>query len=92
MSLPGWILIAIVGLALFGWATFEIGKRQRPERPTQANAYSSGGTNETNHENFIEGAEPQNERTSHLLETLLVIFTALLAVGPGCSGWPLAIL
>jgi hypothetical protein len=93
MNLAGWILLALVGVAFFGFAMFEIGKRQHKEQPSHADSYSGDRTDETNQQSDSNGAKQEKRESSRLARilkaaneysgALLVAFTALLALATG---------
>jgi hypothetical protein len=91
MSSTGWILIALVGLALFGFAMFEMGKkRTEKNHPSQTSNYSNRGTNEPNQENASDGSDEEKTDDSGVLSfaekhsgLFLVIVTALLTLMTG---------
>jgi hypothetical protein len=93
MTLTGWILLAVTGLALFGFAMVEIGK-QGKKHPTEANNYSSSRANETNQQNaenrtnkeeydagnpnWLSAAEKHSGVFLVIVTGLLVLMTAFL--------------
>src|SRR5882724_6582369 len=91
MSFTGWTLIALVGLALFGFAMFEVGKkRTEKNHPSQTNNYSNGGAHEPNQKNAGDRADEEKAADGDLLNfsekhsgLFLVIVTGLLVLVTG---------
>ena len=90
MTLSGWILVAVIGLSLFGFAMFEIGKRQHKEQPSQTDKYPGDGMDETNQQDAGNRAEEKERDEGNLFGfaekhsgAFLVIVTALLVLMTG---------
>lgn len=92
MSLAGWILLALLGLTLFCFAMFEIGRKQHKEHPAQGSNYASPRSEESNQQDahnragkkerdgdsVFESAEKHSEILLVIVTTLLVLITGFL--------------
>src|SRR5437660_630350 len=89
MRFTGWILIAVVGLALFGFAMFDIGQSQHKEQPSQQRTYSNSRRDEAHQQDAANWAEQEKHNRrgftgflkaiNEYSGALLAAFTAVLA-------------